>query len=105
MGHSESGVVDPYHQRRGLVASRSARGHRSRHAVHAGCCVNADRSRAGHGNRRRGPLAYELVLTNATADDIIGLQPTDVLPYVPAPDPKRRQNQMPLDRNVVSFSC
>jgi murein DD-endopeptidase MepM/ murein hydrolase activator NlpD len=44
-------------------------------------------------------------VTQRIWDDDIGLQPTDVLPYVPAPDPGRRTNQMPLDRNVVSFTC
>lgn len=44
-------------------------------------------------------------VTERIWDDIIGLQPTDVLPYVPAQNPGRRTNQMPLDRNVVSFTC
>jgi hypothetical protein len=44
-------------------------------------------------------------VTERIWDDIIGLQPTNVLPYVPAADPGRRTDQMPLDRNVVRFTC
>jgi hypothetical protein len=44
-------------------------------------------------------------ITERIWDDNIGLQPTNVLPYVPATDPGRRTDQMPLDRNVVRFSC
>jgi hypothetical protein len=44
-------------------------------------------------------------VTERIWDDDIGLQPTNVLPYVPAPDAGRRNNQMPLDRNVVRFDC
>ena len=41
-------------------------------------------------------------VTERIWDDILGLQPTDVLPYVPA-DGTVRKGQMPLDRNVVTF--
>jgi hypothetical protein len=44
-------------------------------------------------------------VTKRIWDDIIGLQPTDVLPYAPASTPGRHTNQMPLDRNVVRFTC
>jgi hypothetical protein len=44
-------------------------------------------------------------ITERIWDDNIGLQPTNVLPYVAAPDPGRRTSQMPLDRNVVRFAC
>jgi hypothetical protein len=44
-------------------------------------------------------------ITERIWDDNIGLQPTNVLPYVPSPDPGRRTDQMPLDRNVVRFTC
>jgi Peptidase family M23 len=44
-------------------------------------------------------------ITERIWDDNIGLQPTNVLPHAPAPDPGRRSNQMPLDRNVVRFTC
>jgi len=37
-------------------------------------------------------------------DDNIGLQPTGVLPYVPADDPGPRPHTMPLDRTIVTFS-
>lgn len=42
-------------------------------------------------------------VTERIWDDVIGLQPTPVLPYVAAPDPGRRTDQMPLDRNVGTF--
>ena len=50
---------------------------------------------------------FELVgqVTERIWDDVIGLQPTDVLPYVPVTSPGRRTNQMPLDRNTVRFTC
>jgi murein DD-endopeptidase MepM/ murein hydrolase activator NlpD len=44
-------------------------------------------------------------VTERIWDDVIGLQPTAVLPYVAAQNPDRRVRQMPLDRNVVSFTC
>jgi hypothetical protein len=44
-------------------------------------------------------------VTERIWDDNIGLQPTNVLPYVAAPDPGQRTNEMPLDRNVVRFTC
>lgn len=44
-------------------------------------------------------------VTERIWDDVIGTQPTGVLPYVPAPNPGKRTEQMPLDRNVVRFTC
>jgi Peptidase family M23 len=36
-------------------------------------------------------------------DDNLGLQPTGVLPFAPAPRPGPRADELPLDRNVVVF--
>ncbi len=44
-------------------------------------------------------------VTERIWDDVIGLQPTNVLPYIAAPNPGQHTNQMPLDRNVVRFGC
>ncbi len=46
---------------------------------------------------------FELVgqVTERIWDDIIGLQPTGTLPYLPAPEAGLRTSQMPLDRNVI----
>jgi murein DD-endopeptidase MepM/ murein hydrolase activator NlpD len=44
-------------------------------------------------------------VTERIWDDVIGLQPTNVLPFVPAPNPDKHTDQMPLDRNVVRFGC
>jgi hypothetical protein len=46
---------------------------------------------------------FELVgqVTERIWDDVIGLQPTGTLPYMPAPDAGPRASQMPLDRNVI----
>lgn len=46
---------------------------------------------------------FELVgqVTERIWDDIIGLQPTGMLPYTPAPGAGPRTSQMPLDRNVI----
>jgi len=46
---------------------------------------------------------FELVgqVTERIWDDIIGLQPTGTLPYMPAPDAGPRTSQMPLDRNII----
>lgn len=44
-------------------------------------------------------------VTERIWDDIIGLQPTNVLPFVAAANQDKHTNQMPLDRNVVRFTC
>jgi hypothetical protein len=46
---------------------------------------------------------FELVgqVTERIWDDVIGLQPTGTLPYMPASDAGPRTSQMPLDRNVI----
>jgi Peptidase family M23 len=56
------------------------------------------------------PFAFECFqltgqITQRIWDDIIGLQATERLPYIPAPDAGRHTAQMPLDRNVVRFTC
>jgi hypothetical protein len=49
---------------------------------------------------------FEVVgqVTDRIWDDIIGLQPTGALPYMPAPDAGPRRSQMPLDRNVIRLT-
>ena len=42
-------------------------------------------------------------ITKRIWDDNIGLQPTGVLPFVPAHRPGSRVDELPLDRNVVRF--
>lgn len=43
-------------------------------------------------------------ITQRIWDENIGLQPTGALPFVAASPPSMRQNEMPLDRNVIRFS-
>jgi Peptidase family M23 len=42
-------------------------------------------------------------VTERIWDDDLGLQPTGVLPFAPAPRVEARSNEMPLDRNVIGF--
>jgi hypothetical protein len=44
-------------------------------------------------------------VTQRIWDDNLGLQPTGTLPFTAARRPSARRSQMPLDRNVVSFSA
>jgi Peptidase family M23 len=48
---------------------------------------------------------FDLVgqITQRIWDDNLGLQPTNVLPYVPATHPGPRRDELPLDRNVIRF--
>jgi Peptidase family M23 len=43
-------------------------------------------------------------VTKRIWDDILGLQPTGTLPFKPAPRSRTHRMQMPLDRQVVSFT-
>ncbi|MGD9986188.1 M23 family metallopeptidase [Pseudonocardia sp.] len=54
------------------------------------------------------PFAFECFtvdgqVTERIWDDVLGLQPDPVLPYTASADSSRRQGQMPLDRNVITF--
>ena len=44
-------------------------------------------------------------VTERVWDDVLGTYPSEVLPYVAAPNPGKRTDQMPLDRNTVRFTC